>query len=697
MNRIRFVRADGNDKIGLGHIYRTMAIASSMWDKDNIIFLLADERALKLVKEKGFKAIVLGTSYDQMEEETDILFDKVKDYLAGKTDILVDSYFVTDSYLEKLREYFRVTYIDDFGKKAFPVDVLINYSIYAEDIGYEKLYEGSSTKLCLGISYSPVRDEFKNSSCIRLKDKVTDIMVTTGGGDQLGFELKFLEYLLSCKELLDKDYVFHLIVGPVSKDADKIKEFLASCKELENKIVVHENVKNMATVMENMDACIAASGSTLYELCRLGIPTICFVVADNQMQNVMAFERKAFMINAGNFNQDEIKVFDNIRKGLLSLEDIKVRKTSTDKMKSLFEGENSGGRFKALIAFLLTVVISFFAILSLVVYVDPFFHYHKPLEGFPYIVDNQLSQNPGMAQNFIYDSAIIGSSMTVNFHTSDFGQILGKNTIKLSYSGALPRDDYNILSFIYRKDSFSRKHNDVSAIYMALDPMVMTADVDSTKYELPEYLYDDNIFNDVKYVFNRDVLFEYILKPVIQRKPTDLSTVYASWWTPEYYNEQWVLHNFTPSSKVEEETKKDEYIERTRKNLDINIIPFIKEHKETEFTIFLPPYSMLYWYNVMEENHLEATFNQIEFMCDTLMKYDNVKIFYFQNEEQFVTDINNYADTIHYKPEINTWMVKCFADNTHLLQKGDIKKELSKMRKIIKDYDFDALFSRRQG
>ena len=155
MNRIRFVRADGNDTIGLGHIYRTMAIASSMWDKDNIIFLLADDRALKLVKEKGFKAIVLGTSYDQMEEETDILFDKVKDYLAGKTDILVDSYFVTDSYLEKLREYFRVTYIDDFGKKAFPVDILINYSIYAEDIGYEKLYEGSSTKLCLGISYSP--------------------------------------------------------------------------------------------------------------------------------------------------------------------------------------------------------------------------------------------------------------------------------------------------------------------------------------------------------------------------------------------------------------------------------------------------------------------------------------------------------------------------------------------------------------
>ena len=31
---------------------------------------------------------------------------------------------------------------------------------------------------------------------------------------------------------------------------------------------------------------------------------------------------------------------------------------------------------------------------ALVVWVDPFFQYHAPLEGFPYLVDNQLSQNP---------------------------------------------------------------------------------------------------------------------------------------------------------------------------------------------------------------------------------------------------------------------------------------------------------------
>ena len=52
---------------------------------------------------------------------------------------------------------------------------------------------------------------------------------------------------------------------------------------------------------------------------------------------------------------------------------------------------------------------------ALVVWVDPFFQYHAPLADFPYLVDNQLTQNPGMAKHMEYDSVILGSSMTVNF------------------------------------------------------------------------------------------------------------------------------------------------------------------------------------------------------------------------------------------------------------------------------------------
>ena len=87
---------------------------------------------------------------------------------------------------------------------------------------------------------------------------------------------------------------------------------------------------------------------------------------------------------------------------------------------------------RTIVGFLLVAGMACGAATALVVYVDPFFHYHKPLPGFPYLVDNQLSQNPGMAAHMDYDSVILGSSMTVNFQTKWFGELMDLNTIKLS-------------------------------------------------------------------------------------------------------------------------------------------------------------------------------------------------------------------------------------------------------------------------
>ncbi|MDE6128573.1 MAG: hypothetical protein K2G16_05200, partial [Lachnospiraceae bacterium] len=63
----------------------------------------------------------------------------------------------------------------------------------------------------------------------------------------------------------------------------------------------------------------------------------------------------------------------------------------------------------------------------LVIAADPFFQYHKPLKGLYYLIDNKLSQNPGLARHFEYDSIITGSSMTVTFDTAIFAEDLGLN------------------------------------------------------------------------------------------------------------------------------------------------------------------------------------------------------------------------------------------------------------------------------
>ena len=82
----------------------------------------------------------------------------------------------------------------------------------------------------------------------------------------------------------------------------------------------------------------------------------------------------------------------------------------------------------ALAAMILTGLVG---IAALVICVDPFFHYHGPVEGFPYQIDHQLSQNAGMAEHMEYDSVLLGSSMTVNFEADWFKQDMDLNLLKL--------------------------------------------------------------------------------------------------------------------------------------------------------------------------------------------------------------------------------------------------------------------------
>ena len=361
-------------------------------------------------------------------------------------------------------------------------------------------------------------------------------------------------------------------------------------------------------------------------------------------------------------------------------------------MSDLNKGAGAGYR-RLFILFLAVMLAVLVAVAALVVFVDPFFHYHSPLKNFPYIIDNQLSQNPGMAQNMDYNSCIIGSSMTVNFDTDDFKELMGLDTLKFSYSGAYPKDDYNILSIVFDKTTRARMNSSVDAVFFAMDIPVMTADTEETKYPRPEYLYDKDIINDVNYVLNKDVLLQYILRPIIQRKGSDLSEIYFSWWTPEYYNIQWVMHTYEEPEKVEKETELGTLIPQTGVNLDINILPFVRENPQTEFYFFFPPYSILYWHNVMQANTLEATFEQYQYVADRLLEFDNVHVFYFQNMPE-VTDLNNYADYSHYKPEINRFMVECFKRGDHEIRSSaQMRDELLKMRGIIDEFDYDGLFS----
>ena len=154
------------------------------------------------------------------------------------------------------------------------------------------------------------------------------------------------------------------------------------------------------------------------------------------------------------------------------------------------------------------------------------------------------------------------------------------------------------------------------------------------------------------------------------------------------------MHNYEQPEINPVETEKDGLIERTEVNLSRNILPFVEANPDTEFYFFFPPYSILYWNNVMRENTFEATMEQYRYVAERLLQYDNARVFYFQTMDETL-NLSNYADYSHYKPAINKFMVECFKDGKYEIKSVDeMDKGLKIVRKMVADFDFADLFSR---
>ena len=332
-----YIRADGNSQIGAGHIMRCLSIAEALKDKGKVtIFLTADEESASLIASRGFATLTLRTRWDHMEEELDTLLPILKEKEITK--LIIDSYSVTKHYMDEVSKYSKIVYLDDLGEALFPVDLLINYNIYANTIPYKERYEQMSIKcptLLLGGEYVPLRAEFSTLES-RVRRVVRDVLITTGGGDlhnASGTILKAIEENVASFMGIR----FHVVSGAYNPNTPELKIL-----EKENaNIKVYENVRHMAELMKKCDIAITTAGSTLYELAALGIPTICFYFAENQKRGAESFGEK-LAINCGNFVADPEAVTDNILKALKKYADsYEERSAACDLLTQTLDGDGA--------------------------------------------------------------------------------------------------------------------------------------------------------------------------------------------------------------------------------------------------------------------------------------------------------------------------------------------------------------------
>ncbi len=331
--------------------------------------------------------------------------------------------------------------------------------------------------------------------------------------------------------------------------------------------------------------------------------------------------------------------------------------------------------------------VTFFFLLGIIVLVtavDPFFHYHAPLKGFPYVIDDQLTQNPGIAEHTEYEAISVGSSVSANYNISWFEEIFGLKTAKLPYNGAYPRDISNALELPDKSG-----HN-LKAVFWAVDTTAYSANADEIKYPLPEHLYDRNPLNDVFYIFNKDVILDYILKPLVNRS---LATGWDEYYnTHQYfvYGRENVLKNFALVEKSEAAEEPGSVAERCGENWDKYFKTYIEAHPGTTFYIYFPPRSVLYWYTYRQSGGLEALELEEELLIGRMLEYDNVRVFYFQDNEEITANLDNYTDTVHFGPQISRLLLESMAHGTDELHKDDYRKVIEDFWRHAEEFDYEG-------
>ena len=311
----------------------------------------------------------------------------------------------------------------------------------------------------------------------------------------------------------------------------------------------------------------------------------------------------------------------------------------------------------------LTMLLGAFLLLSsIVIFVDPFQIYRLARLYRPPI-DNttQVYSNAGIVRNFEYDSAVVGTSVTENFRPSQMDELLGGQFIKLCTSAGTAYNHSLLMNLAF-------KTHDMKHIVYGLDVYSFIAELDETGSSVPLYLYDQNPFNDVQYWLNRSVLGTFLpkcLRTWGQAQDPDVRDSMYCWAGRDDYGKI-ALYNAS-FTQPEEILAADAFIDRARANLDAYLLPFVTAHPDTQFDIFFPPYSAAEWSSMQSSGTLEAMLALRGLCYDMLSEYNNVRIFDFAARKDWVLNLDNYKDTLHYGQWINDEMVRCIAENTNFV------------------------------
>jgi UDP-2,4-diacetamido-2,4,6-trideoxy-beta-L-altropyranose hydrolase len=192
--------------------------------------------------------------------------------------MIADHYGIGQVWQQMLRSKVDfIMMIDDLANRRHDCDLLLDQNYYADlCVRYDGLVP-SQCRLLLGPRHALLRSEFIEARH-QLRERtgeVCSVLVFYGGFDRTNETSKALT---AVAELGRPDLAVHVVVGAGNPNKRVIYDV---CRRRPG-FTYHEQIKNMAELMAAADISLGGGGTTTWERCLLGLPTITTELADNQ-------------------------------------------------------------------------------------------------------------------------------------------------------------------------------------------------------------------------------------------------------------------------------------------------------------------------------------------------------------------------------------------------------------------------------
>ena len=296
-------RADASLQIGSGHVVRCLTLADELRSQGAECHFVCREHPGHLcdvIEERGFKvhrlpldaqetgslnldtdcALWLGTSWQQDAASCATIFAKHPPACLVVDHYALDHRWET-SVMAGLGATPRLLVIDDLADRRHVADLLLDQNLGRTEEDYKGLVPETS-RLLVGPHYAMLRPEFRewrerSLSRRTEQSKLKRLLINLGGVDKDNITGQILGQLNACN--LPDDLEIEVVMGATAPWRDAI---IAQAEAMRWVTRVAVNADDIARRMAEADLAIGAAGSTAWERCCLGLPTMIVILADNQ-------------------------------------------------------------------------------------------------------------------------------------------------------------------------------------------------------------------------------------------------------------------------------------------------------------------------------------------------------------------------------------------------------------------------------